>query len=183
MSILLKKLIIIFSIVVFILFISLIVAAWLLGAFAPVHISIAEQGPYYFLTSEEKTTYAEIATQLEIIRKEYGHDNKNNGIPAALILSDLTQVSQEEVIAQAGYILPDSLEVDSQLLIRKIKKRKVLVATIEANPSIAVFKIYPSLLNWLEKNQKLYRINFPALETYQDTFFKLEIPIHTINNN
>ena len=183
MSKLLKKLIIIFSIVVFILFISLLVAAWSLGAFAPVHISIDEQGPYYFLTSEEKITYSEIATQLEIISKDYDHDNKNTGIPAALIFSDLTQISQEEVIAQAGYILPDSLEVGSKLFMNKIDKREVLVAKIEANPSIAVFKVYPSLVRWLEINQKLYRFNFPALESYQDTFYKLEIPIHTMNNN
>ncbi len=177
MSRLLKKLIIIFSIIVFILFLSLLVAAWSLGAFAPVTLSLKEQGPYYFLTSKTMIYYKDIPQQLENINRFSGQGNHNFGRSGALIYSDLTKIPLDEIVVQAGYIVFDSLEVDTNLIIIEIDKRKVLVVTIETNPSIAVFKIYPSLMNWLERNRKSYHFNFPALELYKDMNFTLEIPL------
>ncbi len=177
-----KKLIIILSIVVFILFVALLMAAWSLGAFAPVSVSLKEQGPYYFLSSKTKTLYQNIPEQLKNIIMLTGEDNLDLSDPGALIYSDPTQVSFKEIVVRAGYIISDSLEVDSPLVVTKIYKRKILEATIEANPSISVFKIYPALNNWLENNSSTYQFNLPALELYKDPHFTMEMPIQIIEN-
>ena len=52
MSSTLKKIILIIGITSFVLFIGLISAAWYMGAFSSVNISIGEKGPYYFIYLE-----------------------------------------------------------------------------------------------------------------------------------
>ena len=152
MSKLIKKLIIILSVVVFILFVALLITAWSLGAFAPVSVSLTEQGPYYFLSLKTKIIYHSIPKQLKNIILQSEKNNLDFSNPGALIYSDPTQVPFNKIIVRAGYIISDSVEVDSPLVVTKIYMRKVLEATIEANPSISVFKIYPALSDWLEKN-------------------------------
>ena len=181
MSKLIKKLIIIFSIIIFILFLALIVASWSLGAFAPVLININERGPHYFLTTKSRIHYKDITRQLEYISTLYGEPPDHIGLSGALLHSNPSQTPHNKLIVQAGYLLNDSLGVDSILVIKKIKRRKVLTASIDANPAIAIFKIYPALLNWIEKNGKNYNYEYPALEYYSEPKFVIELPIESIH--
>jgi hypothetical protein len=181
MSKLLRKLIIIISIIICVLFIALVISAWSLGAFSPVSLLETERGPYYFLTFVEKSRYDKIPQQLKKIRVRYSQQPIDKSMPAVLLLSDPNQGTLNNMEIRAGFILLDSTEVDSSLMLIKIKKRKVLLASIQANPSIAVFKIYPSLRDWLEKNKDTYKYVFPALEIYNNSKFSIEVPLDKIS--
>jgi hypothetical protein len=177
MSPLIKKLIIIFSAVVFVLFIALVIGAWHLGAFAKVTVTQTERPALYYICRAERVPYAQIPAQLEELRALLpagAHNYKESG---ALIYSDPAATPLNEIESQAVILSADSLSLPAPLLVGKLPAGAVLSASIHANPAIAVFKIYPALADWLAKNRPGTRLQYPLLEIYDPPLFTVRIPL------
>ena len=69
MPALLRKIIVTFAAAVFLIFLALIIAAWVLGAFDSVQIAQGQNGPYYFISFDSTSTYRETPAQIESIKK------------------------------------------------------------------------------------------------------------------
>lgn len=177
MSQLLKKIVIILSILVFVLFIAILIAAWYLGAFSPVTLSLEERDASYYIATNQRIRYADIPRQLAQIKSHLKAEATNYKYDCALIYSDLTTMALKDVVAQAVLLGTDSLEVAAPLQIGNLAAGKIAVASIEANPAIAVFKIYPALNDWLLKNQETYDVKFPMIEIYDPPYFTVQMPV------
>jgi hypothetical protein len=177
MSAFIKKLIIIIAIVVFILFIALLITAWSLGSFARVNVSAGENGPYYFISLDQKSLYPYIPEQIDKIKNELMAKKIPYINPAALIYSDPAVTPLNQVLAQGGLLINDSMAVDSPLVIHHIKVRNVITAEIEANPAIATFKTYPALRDWLQKYNGIRKSPLSYLEIYDKNRVIVEMSI------
>ena len=173
-----KKLIIIFAVVVFILFIAIIVAAWYLGAFATVSIVVEDRGPYYIVTSSQLSPYQEISReneQIDMMLGERGIKYKNF---VGILYNNPAEITLSQLRRKGGVIVKDSVAVDSLLIFERIDKRLVAVAALKAHPAIAPFKIYPALQEWMQLHSYLPQKEMTILEHYKaDGFVEVEIPI------
>jgi hypothetical protein len=86
-----------------------------------------------------------------------------------------------EVPVLGGLIISDSVDVAAPLRLIRIAKRTVVSATLEANPTIAIFKTYPALAEWLRKNDRQYKIELPFFEIYYEDRVTVEMPIIPVN--
>lgn len=173
-----KKIIIIFSVIVFILFLGFVVAAWILGAFEPVEISETESGPYYFITFRSPMIYKQIPEQNEELKSKLDGFGISSFVPGAIILDNPMNTPLSELNARGGFIIPDSVHVPARYEILSIEKRSVVVARIDANPAIATFKSYPALAEWLRNNDRKFSARLPFLEIYHpDESVTTEMPI------
>ena len=177
MSQIVKKILIIFSAVVFVLFIALLVGAWQLGAFARVSLILQERAPAFYLCRAEKVPYAQIPQQLEEIKTLAAGAVLTYKESGALIYSDPASTPLNEIEAQALIFLADSAVLPAPLLLKKTSGGPVLSATFQAHPTIAVFKIYPALSDWLFKNQPAYQPVFPLLEIHRPPFYTVQLPL------
>jgi hypothetical protein len=180
MSTFLKKLIIIFAILVFILFITLIISAWYLGAFASVEFIQEERGPYFIVSTAEAIPYHLIYEQLENISAELDNQGLESGTKAVILQNDPFTSPMNEQRCIAGIIYNDSVTVKSPLSLVKVDKRPVVIALINANPAIAAFKTYPGLSEWLRLNIREYDKSKAIIEKYyEDGHIEVELTLTT----
>ena len=177
MSQLFKKIIIIFSTVVFILFVALMVGGWLLGAFSTVTLAMQDRASAYYICVDETVPYAQLPAQLEEVRSLLEAQAVKYKDGGALIYSDPAASSLNELASQAVLFVHDSLDVMHPLQIKKIAAGPVVSASVEANPAIAALKIYPALSGWLSKNKAAYQRTFPMLEIYSPPLFTVQMPV------
>jgi len=165
MSPTIKKVILFIGIISFILFMGLIGAAWYMGAFSSVSISTGEKGPFYFVYLEHHGPYYQIQNKIVIVEK-YLTDNKIEYLHSAGIYFDNpAEVAESDLKSFGGFIVSDSVFVQAPYNFTKIERRKVVVASIEALPMIAPFKIYPAFNEWLGNNKNV-EIVAPPIELY-----------------
>jgi hypothetical protein len=173
-----KKLIIIFAVVVFILFIAFIIAAWYLGVFATVDITARDSGPYYLVTSSELSPYQEISRKnehLDIMLAGRGIKYENF---VGILYNNPIESTISKLRIKGGVIVKDSVAVDSLLHFERINRRLVAVARLKAHPAIAPFKIYPALQEWVQLHNYFLLKEMTILEHYkEDGLVEVEIPI------
>ena len=177
MPAILRRIIIIFAAIVFLFFIALIIAAWSLGAFDSVDISENEGGPYYFISYDSTSTYKETPGQIELIKKQLALSQSTEQLSAVLVLKNPMMTPLNEVPVLGGLIISDSVDVAAPLRLIRIAKRPVISATLEANPTIAIFKTYPALAEWFRKNDRQYKLELPFFEIYYEDRVTVEMPI------
>jgi hypothetical protein len=176
-----RRIIIIFAAIVFLFFIALIIAAWSLGAFDSVAIAEHKGGPYYFISFDSTSVYKETFTKIQEIKKQLDLSQSSEQLSAVLVLKNPMITPLNEVPVLGGLIISDSIDVKSPLHLMRIAKRDIVSATLEANPTIAIFKTYPALAEWLRKNDRYYKIELPFLEIYYDDRVTVEMPIIPLN--
>ena len=177
MSDFLRKSIITFAIIVLVLFIALLVSAWILGAFAPVELNVGETGPYFFISHTDKITYANLLPEIQRVQQAFAGDTLvfTGG---ALIFNDPDISPLSEIQVLAGIFVPDSVSVSSPLILTKINRGLTVTAEIEANTTVAPFKIYPAFAEWLRKNDRDFQTFLPFVEIHQeDGIVHTEMPI------
>ena len=173
-----RKIAITFAILAFVLFIVLVITAWTLGAFSNVELTRQDSGPYYFITFSEHTSYQAVPVSLKHLKELGAVQDDLNPQPAALILNDPMTTALQELQAFGGYIISDSVQAGAGQKLFKIEKRMVVKASIDANPTIATFKTYPALSEWLRKNYRSYSSELPYLEIYHaDDGVSVEMPL------
>ena len=166
MPALLRKIIITFALIVLVLFLALIVAAWILGAFDSVQITETSGGPYYFISFDSRSGFQDIPANIQEIKNRLNLPLETELISAAMIFCNPMMIPLNEVEVTGGLIISDSIYVSSPLRLTRIEKRSIVSATLEANPSIAIFKTYPALSEWLRKNDREYKLKLPFIEIY-----------------
>jgi len=184
MSNLVKKLIIIFGVLVLFLFIAFIGAAWYLGAFNSVDITWAERGPYHFVFLEHRGMYQKIADKIEQVHEYLEARRINTLHPAAQYLDDPKTHMPAELRSRGGWIVADSVTVDTPYIFTTIEKRSTALARIRAHPAIAPFKTYPALDNFLMHGNRTQDTTGTVLEIYYDSgVVEVEMPILPENQN
>ena len=177
MPVILRRFIIIFAVAVFMLFLVLIIAAWSLGAFDTVQISESQSGSFYFIVLDQTSGYRDIPVTIERIKNSVQLPPDIESQSGALIFSNPLSTPLNEVQVKGGIIIPDSVFVPTPLQLIKLDKRLIVSATLEANPSIAIFKTYPALAEWLRKNDRTYKIQLPFVERYYPDNTSVEMTV------
>jgi effector-binding domain-containing protein len=167
-SSLLKKIIIIVSVVTFILFVSLLVAAWYMGMFAPVSVKEAERGPYYTILLSHDGAHREISQKINEVSGWLADNHLNHSAACRIFYENLIKIDSYDVHSEVGYLIDDSLQVPPPLYCLKIPARSTIVASIKANSAIAWFKTYPALINWMEKYNFKQDTLKPIIELYRN---------------
>jgi DNA gyrase inhibitor GyrI len=168
MSSFLKKIVIIISIVIFILFISLIVAAWTMGMFATVSISEDNRGPYYTVILSHKGSYQGMSQKIDDVSALLTENRIVHSIACGIFYDDPSKTDIGKLRSAGGFLVNDSIEVSSPYQCLKLPARAVGIASIKANPAIAGFKTYPALLDWLHKYNFEHDTLQPTIELYHN---------------
>jgi len=177
-SSLLKKIVIIVSVVIFILFISLLIAAWTMGMFAPVSVKETERGPYYAVILSHKGSYQGISQKIDEVSDWLTENQVKHSVACGIFYDDPAKINIEDLHSEGGYLIDDSLEVSLPFQCLRFPARSTGVASIKANPSIAWFKTYPALLDWIEKYNFEHDTLQPIIELYYNNgVVDVELPI------
>ena len=145
MSAFIKKLVIILSAVILILFISLIIAAWSLGMFSSVSVIQEQRGPYFVVMQPHMGSYQGLSQKIDEVSLMLSAHQIKHLTACGIFYDDPAKIAVEELYSEGGFIVTDSLTVNSPFKCSKLPSRTVSVASIEANPSIAGFKTYPTI--------------------------------------
>jgi DNA gyrase inhibitor GyrI len=178
MSSFIKKLVIIVSVVIFILFISLLIAAWTMGMFSTVSVTENNRGPYYAVTLSHRGSYQGISQKMDEVSVMLSENRIEHSVACAIFYDDPAKTDINELRSEGGFIVKDSMEISLPFKCLKIPNRSVGVASIKANPAIAGFKTYSALLDWIEKhNFKLDTLQ-PTIELYYTSgIVEVELPL------
>ena len=178
MSSIIKKLVIIFSIIIFILFISLVVSAWTMGMFSSVSVSQDNRGPYYAVILSHKGSYQGINKKIDEVSAMLTQNQLLHSIACSIFYDDPSKTNVNELRSKGGFLVTDSLDVSPPFECLKLPIRSVVVASVEANPAIAGFKTYPALLDWIEKYNFEHDTLQPTIELYLDNgIVEVELPL------
>jgi len=179
MSSLLKKLVMVISVIVFILFIALIIAAWSMGMFSRVAVSEQMRGQYYIVSIAHTGSYRGISEKIETVAQMLEKKQIDHSIACGIFFDDPSVVPVESLRSEGGFLIQDSIAVDSIFIMNRIPKRKVIVASIEANPALAWFKTYPALKDWMDKYAYQADSSEPIIELYHtDGLVEVELSIN-----
>ncbi len=178
MSALLKKIVFVVAIVITLLFLSLIGAAWYLGAFSSVSVAQLQRPTQYFITTSHSGTYQTALNDLDSLQTLISGSGLNSGDPAIFLYNDPMTSPLPQVITRAAYVLTDSIYVPPPYQLFIIPPRSVLTAEIHANPSIAPYKTYPALHEWIQRYHLTPDTTGIIIEYYQqDGVVLVEFPI------
>lgn len=175
----LKKLVIILSIIIFILFISLLIAAWSMGMFSSVSVISHERGPYFVVVHSHMGSYQGITEKIDAVSAMLSERKIRHSTACGIFYDDPAKTPIEELRSAGGYLVSDSLEVSEPFTCLRIPKRLACIASIEANPTIAGFKTYPAILDWITKYNFGHDALMPTIELYKpDGMVEVELPIY-----
>jgi hypothetical protein len=178
MSSFIKKLVIILSVVILILFISLLIAAWSLGMFSAVAVNQEKRGPYFVVVQAHIGSYQGISNKIDEVSLMLASKQIIHSTACGLFYDDPSKTPIEELYSEGGFIVSDSLEVIPPFKCIKIPARTLCIASIDANPAIAGFKTYPALADWIEKYNFVHDTLHPTLELYHTNgLVEVELPI------
>jgi hypothetical protein len=178
MSSFLKKLVIIISVLIFILFISLLVAVWTMGMFSPVSITKDRRGPYYVVILSHKGSYQGISQKIDEVSIMLTENQIEHRVACGIYYDDPAKIAIEELRSEGGFLVTDSIQVTPPFKCLKFPARSVGVASIEANPAIAGFKTYPALLDWIDKYKFESDTLQPTIELYHNNgIVEVELPL------
>ena len=122
MSSFLKKLVIIISVVIFILFISLLVAAWTMGMFSPVSVMEDKRGPYYAVILSHKGSYQGIGQKIAEVSIMLTENQIEHRVACGIYYDDPSIIAIEELVL-ALIKDPDPSKKKLQTLKREIAKK------------------------------------------------------------
>jgi len=109
MSSFFKKLVIIISVVIFILFISLLVTAWTMGMLSPVSITEQRRGPYYTVILQHTGSYQGISRKIDQVSAMLTENRVEHSIACGIYYDDPANKTIEELHSAAGFIVSDSI--------------------------------------------------------------------------
>jgi len=176
---LLQKILIVMVMLGLIFIVSVIIAAWRLGAFAPVQVSSLEREPLYIVTTLEPETPAQLQAQIAAVGSYLAGQGRQALLPAGVFYSNpLSDRDGNTAEAAGGWLVRDSVAVDSAHLLLVTPRQTIFKTILKINPLIARSKAYPVLGSWIERQG--YRPD-PAglvLELYRSAdSLEIQIPV------
>jgi hypothetical protein len=173
-----RKIIIIIIVIIILSIIILFISAWKMGIFASVTITTGERGPYHIVTFQQSSSYELIYHKVEQIQNYLHKKDIESMYSAGIIVENPLGISLDKVKAQGGCIIQDSTGIDTPFVLKKIAKRRVLIASIKANPAIAPFKTYPALANQIRRENIKQDFLNRVIELYHNNgLVEIELPI------
>ena len=150
-----------------------------LGLFSKVSLDIKERGPYTIIGIEYRGPYRKIIHKLKSVTEEIKTSKLSGTVEkqCAILYDSPNSVDHKSQRSLVGFVLQaGTAENINNYTVDKIEKREVLVAKIDAHPSVAFFRSYPKIRRWLKKND--YNASSPMLEIYyRNGLVELEVPI------
>ena len=160
------------------LILVVLIGAWGLGAFSTVELAQEELGPYRIVCLDHTGPYHKISDLIREVRELLKGSEDRVGMACALYYDNPEEVEAENLRSKGGFVLEGDVEVKEPLRIERVPRRTVLVARVEAHPSIAALKVYPRMAEWMSANRMAAA--GPALELYQKGRVEIQIPIRPV---
>ena len=148
---------------------------WLMGAFNPVRIEIAERGPYRYAYVVYSGDISKLENQQGWVRHVVETQKLKALAPFTLLLVDQRVVSKKLIQANVGVLLEPHALVSPPIKLGEIPRRRVLHIEVKAQHSLAVMKAYQKLYDYLKQQHLTLRP--PTVEIYQHGVLMLEMNI------
>lgn len=178
---LLQKILIILAGFSLLVFIAILIAAWQVGAFKPVQVYSAESGPFFIVTFPEPDSPAHLQFQLDRIKSYLQQKGQVSDGPVGIYYRDPLSVTMDEVEASAGWMVHDSVAVDTPFILIKIERQLFAITGIRINPILVPFKTYPALHAWMERSGYKRIQNQLVLEFYHpNDSVEVRVPVTKI---
>jgi hypothetical protein len=178
---LIQKIVIVFAILLLIFFVTVLVTAWYLGAFAPVRVLTVEQEPHFIVTLLDPDSPDRVPSQIETVGSYLARWEKQALLPVAVFYSDPFSVNTDAAEASGGWIVRDSIVVDTPFVLLNTPRQTVAAATIKIHSLIARHKIYPVLKTWIEREGYHSLRNRLVLEFYYTAdSLEVQVPVTKI---
>jgi hypothetical protein len=172
------KILIIFAVIAILASLTVLITAWWLDTFTPVHVFLAEQGPYRISVLPEPVSPDQINEQIKIVRSYLDQQKIQTTVPVGVFYRDRLTFESDAVVAGGGWLIADSCTVDSPLLLLNIIKHPVAVAVTRINPLIAPHKTYPVLKTWIEREGYQVEPGRLVLELYHSAdSIEYQVPV------
>ena len=168
MSSIFKRIIFVMAVVTTLLFLSLLIAAWYLGAFASVDLNTTNKPVRFFVATSGTGPYKETLEQLKTLQKYISDHSLPAEIPAVFLYDNPLNTPLPQVATRAVYLLADSVQIEQPYRLFRLPSRKIVSAAIAANPAIAPYKTYPAIREWCERYQLRTDTRGIIIEFYKD---------------
>jgi DNA gyrase inhibitor GyrI len=183
-SSILKKIILVFSILVLVLFISLIITAWTMGMFSQVTVTRENRGPYNVVSLPHQGSYRGIHQKIDQVNQFLAEKQIFHAIACGIYYDDPAAIPLDSLISEGGWFIEDSVYVQPPYRLKEIPRRQVAVARIEANPAVAGFKTYPALNQWMQDNHYQADTTAAIVELYHpDKLVEVEVCLMPLSQN
>jgi effector-binding domain-containing protein len=148
---------------------------WWWGLFSSASLHISSQGNYRYAYLDAQGVYSKLAKKQDEVLFELKKQNITPGAEVILLMSDPRTTANDNLIAQAGFMIGKDDNPLPPLKINTIEKRQVVVAEIKAHPLLAYGKAYSALLEFAKQHNTV--LHFPTLEIYQHSVLHVEMPL------
>lgn len=167
--------IVVFAVFLFVVIVFVGVGIYF-GAFSSVDISEGFRGPYHFVYLMHKGPYQLVVKKIQKVEQILKEKNIQYSFAAGRYYDDPGITPKENLKSDAGVIINTHVQVDSPLEYEQISERYVVIGKIKAHPSIAPFKTYPAMNEYIRS--KNYTVIGPAFEIYyEDGTIEVHLPI------
>ena len=171
-----KVLTIVFAIII-VIGLLLLTGAWKAGIFADPEITLELRGPYHYVYIQQTGDFSKISMAYKEADELFKDQSLDKGTACGMYLDDPAMVQPEDMRWRVGYLVKDSVIVNTPLEFLSIPNAEYAVASIDAHPMVAPFKTYPALEAWVKTSE--YQFVGPAYEIYNENgtievFFPIE---------
>jgi hypothetical protein len=175
----LKKIILVSSVILVVFFIAFVIAAWYYGAFASVEeVNLAHRNRIFLVTTEQTGLPFKIKKHVHEIDSLLMIQKISGKMEVALFFDNPLVVRPDSLPARGAVLLEDSTVVDSPLILLTLPERKAAVTSVKAHSMIAPFKTYPMIQRWLYNNGYRFNPVFPVIEYYGARgIIEVEMPV------
>jgi hypothetical protein len=174
----LKKIIVIISVILLVFFVAFLIGAWYHGAFASVKkVTLSKRNRLYLVTTDQTCLPYEVGNHVQYLDSLLMHANISYNREVTLFRYNPLTVKPDSLLSKGAMIVDDSIAVDSPLVLLNLPERNAAIASIEAHPLIAPYKTYPAIQRWLNNNGYRYNRALPIIEYYARGIVEIEMPV------
>ena len=150
-----------------------------LGLFSKVRLEVTERGPYTVVGLEYRGPYRKIIHRLKSVTEDIKTGNLSDTVEmqCAILYDPPKGGDRSSQRSLVGFVLRNDSDIIEapKYSVEKIAKREVVVAKIDAHPSVALFRSYPKINRWIRKNN--CSALSPMVEIYhRNGLVELEVP-------
>lgn len=161
-----KKILTIIFAIIIVIGLLLLAGAWKAGIFEEPVITVELRGPYHYVYIQKTGDFSNIPNAYKEADDLFKENSLEKGTACGMYLDDPAMVEAEDMRWRVGYLVEDSVAVNTPLEFLSIPNAEYAVASIDAHPMIAPLKTYPALQKWVQTSD--YQFTGPAYEIYNE---------------
>jgi len=171
-----KKILAVIAGIFLVIVLLILLGAWKAGIFADPEITLELRGPYHFVYIQKTGDFSKISAAYKEAGELFEDQSIDKGTACGMYLDDPAMVEADDMRWRVGYLVKDSVDVNTPLEFLSIPNAEYAVASIEAHPMVAPFKTYPALQKWVQTSD--YQFVGPAYEIYnEDGIIEVLFPV------